>query len=280
MPNQDFLIRNGLRVNTSQLVVNTSTSRVGVNTASPAVTLDISANDAMAIPSGNTGQRPSGVNRYFRYNTDSNQFEGFAAGAWGAIGGGTTVATPNGAVQFDNSGVLGGSANLVFDGVSILSVPNIMGILGGTNSLGLLSSNTIGPSVSLTPSLGVILGNSTVAASKFDTSGFWITKQRNQTVTFVALGTTNFDCANGNIMTLSMNSNTAMGSPNNIQPGFYTLIVIQDASGNRNITSWNAVFKWPGGTVPQQTLTANAKDIYSFVCDGTNFYGTFLPDER
>jgi len=26
----------------------------------------------------------------FRYNTDSNSFEGYAAGAWGAVGGGAT----------------------------------------------------------------------------------------------------------------------------------------------------------------------------------------------
>lgn len=44
-------------------------------------------NTAIIIPSGTTGQRPSGSNGYFRFNTTTASFEGFAAGAWGAVGG-------------------------------------------------------------------------------------------------------------------------------------------------------------------------------------------------
>lgn len=43
------------------------------------------------IPSGTTAERPaSPVNGEIRYNTDFGQFEGYANGAWGNIGGGAT----------------------------------------------------------------------------------------------------------------------------------------------------------------------------------------------
>jgi hypothetical protein len=46
---------------------------------------------ALELPDGPTGERPgSPVNGMIRYNTTLNQFEGYKASAWGAIGGGAT----------------------------------------------------------------------------------------------------------------------------------------------------------------------------------------------
>jgi hypothetical protein len=45
----------------------------------------------MLIPKGTTAQRPvSPVDGQMRYNTDTNQFEGYQGGAWGQLGGGAT----------------------------------------------------------------------------------------------------------------------------------------------------------------------------------------------
>lgn len=45
------------------------------------------------IPKGTTAQRPSvPVAGEMRYNTDTNQFEGYANGVWGQLGGGATGA--------------------------------------------------------------------------------------------------------------------------------------------------------------------------------------------
>lgn len=45
----------------------------------------------MLIPKGTTAQRPvSPVDGEMRYNTDTNQFEGYQGGAWGQLGGGAT----------------------------------------------------------------------------------------------------------------------------------------------------------------------------------------------
>ena len=52
--------------------------------------------NALKMPAGTDAQRPTGssspavANGMFRYNTDSNSFEGYAGGAWGAVGGGAT----------------------------------------------------------------------------------------------------------------------------------------------------------------------------------------------
>jgi hypothetical protein len=43
---------------------------------------------AVQVPAGTNAQRPTGVNGKFRYNSDSNKFEGYQNGAWGEIGGG------------------------------------------------------------------------------------------------------------------------------------------------------------------------------------------------
>ena len=46
---------------------------------------------ALELPDGTTGQRPgSPVAGMIRYNTTLSTFEGYKAGAWGAIGGGAT----------------------------------------------------------------------------------------------------------------------------------------------------------------------------------------------
>lgn len=65
-------------------------NRLGIGTSSPAVSLAISATDAILAPVGTTAQRPTGATGYIRYNTTLSQFEGYGASAWGAIGGGAT----------------------------------------------------------------------------------------------------------------------------------------------------------------------------------------------
>ncbi len=49
-----------------------------------------------------------------------------------------------------------------------------------------------------------------------------------------------------------------------------TVLLIQDSTGSRTIT-WPASVKWVGGTAPTLTTTANAKDLFHFLYDGTNY---------
>jgi hypothetical protein len=65
--------------------------KIGVNTYTPAFSLEINANDGLKLPVGNEGERPDSstiVKGVIRYNTDSDQFEGYGAGdTWGSLGG-------------------------------------------------------------------------------------------------------------------------------------------------------------------------------------------------
>ena len=52
----------------------------------------LNGTDSIKVPAGTTAQRNgSAVNGMFRYNTTTNEFEGYQNNAWGAVGGGTTI---------------------------------------------------------------------------------------------------------------------------------------------------------------------------------------------
>ena len=77
-----------LAVDTNVLKVDTSNNRIGINQASPTVSIDAGSNtDAILVPVGTTAQRPSGAAGQFRYNSTTSQFEGYTD-SWGAIAGG------------------------------------------------------------------------------------------------------------------------------------------------------------------------------------------------
>lgn len=86
--------------------------------------------------------------------------------------------------------------------------------------------------------------------------------------------TINWDASANQVCSVTLGGNRTMAAPTNlVDGGTYVLSVIQDGTGSRTIT-WNSVFKWPGGTAPTLSTGANARDIITFVSDGTNLYGT------
>jgi hypothetical protein len=91
--------------------------------------------------------------------------------------------------------------------------------------------------------------------------------------------TINWNIASGTIATVTVGGNRTMAAPTNLKIGTYILHIYQDGVGGRTMT-WNSIFKWPGGVAPVLTATAGAHDVYSFVCDGTNLYGSFIPDVK
>ncbi len=76
-------------VDTNTLKVDSSNNRVGINQASPTVSLDLGSNtDALLVPVGTTAQRPSGAAGQFRYNSTLGRFEGHNGTEFAEIGGG------------------------------------------------------------------------------------------------------------------------------------------------------------------------------------------------
>ena len=61
----------------------TSDGKVGINEATPAVSLDLSSNtDAVSLPTGTTAQRPSGTDAYIRKNSTNNALEFYNGTNW------------------------------------------------------------------------------------------------------------------------------------------------------------------------------------------------------
>lgn len=85
---------------TSMFVFNNGTNVVDVTTALTSLAIagvltvggdsSFTSTGALLLPKGTTVQQPAGVNGKIRYNSTINQFEGYAAGAWGQLGGGAT----------------------------------------------------------------------------------------------------------------------------------------------------------------------------------------------
>lgn len=84
-----------------------------------------------------------------------------------------------------------------------------------------------------------------------------------------------WDAATEQVLELTLDaSGLILDNPTNINAGsHYTVKVIQDATGGRTL-SFGTAFKWPNaGIVPTVTTDADAIDILSFYCDGTNMHG-------
>jgi len=78
---------------------------------------------------------------------------------------------------------------------------------------------------------------------------------------------------NGTIQTITLDqAATTLTFPANDAGKSFLLIIKQDGTGSRTIT-WDTDVKWPSGTAPTLTATASKADVFSFVCDGTYWYG-------
>jgi hypothetical protein len=78
---------------------------------------------------------------------------------------------------------------------------------------------------------------------------------------------------NGTVQTVTMTGNCTFTMPTATAGKSFILIAVQDGTGSRTATFTSV--KWAGGTAPTLTTTATTgRDIFTFVADGTNWYGT------
>lgn len=80
------------------------------------------------------------------------------------------------------------------------------------------------------------------------------------------------DLANGTVQTITLTANTTITFPANTAGKSFLMVIKQDGTGSRTIT-WDSDVKWPSSTAPTITATASKADVFSFVCDGTVWYG-------
>jgi hypothetical protein len=73
----------------ANLFFDATNKRLGIGTSSPAVTAVFTGTDAITLPSGTTGQQPTGAVGMLRFNTTTTSFEGYNGTAWASVGGAT-----------------------------------------------------------------------------------------------------------------------------------------------------------------------------------------------
>lgn len=116
---------------TSPLLVNGK--GLAVNKASaPNVGLDIGTNDAIRVPVGTTGQRPdSAETGYIRYNSSTNDFEGYKNTGWTSLtsGGGSDLVAGTGLTLSDDTLTVD-AAQSGITSVGTLSSLNVSGTVG------------------------------------------------------------------------------------------------------------------------------------------------------
>ena len=85
--------------------------------------------------------------------------------------------------------------------------------------------------------------------------------------------TINWDVSVAQVAKVTLAGNRTMNTPTGMVAGaFYTLAVIQDATGSRTLTWPSTYFKFIGGTAPLLSTAASAKDYITFRSDGTALY--------
>jgi len=137
-----------------------SNTRLGVGTNAPAVTFAVSSVDAMLVPVGTTGQRPTGATGYFRFNSTTAQFEGYNGTTWGTIGGGAALSndtsTATALYPLFASATSGNPTTIYTSNAKLLYTPST----GELNASEVAASN------------GLVLNSTTVSTSYTIVSGY------------------------------------------------------------------------------------------------------------
>lgn len=150
--------------------------------------------------------------------------------------------------------------------------------LGGTNTINWISSSYAQANVANARTNAI--ANGTITINNISLSGNLNPGTVNIiTQTLTDSANISWDVATAAVASVTLGGNRYMNTPTNLKVGTLILHINQDVTGNRTLT-WSPAFKWPAGVAPVLTTTGSRKDIFSFICDGTNLYGSFLPDVR
>lgn len=94
------------------------------------------------------------------------------------------------------------------------------------------------------------------------------------TISTQAIGASAIDWSTGSVFTKTLGANTTFTFSN--QTSGQTIVVRLTNTASNYTVTWPTV-KWPGGTVPVMSTGATS-DVYTFVYDGTNIYGSYVQD--
>lgn len=191
------------------------------------------------------------------------------------------------------SGIVNTSASFTFSNIQTFSANVVLGqslsANGGFGTSGqVLTVNSTGGVYWATPAAGVntaaqyTFSNAITFAANTLFTGTVSTAGANvlsQTLSYVNSTAVSWDASLGQIASVTLTANSTMLVPTNRKIGTYILYVYQDSTGGRTAT-WGNAFKWTAGVAPVLTTNANALDVFTFASDGTNLYGSFLPNVK
>jgi hypothetical protein len=94
---------------------------------------------------------------------------------------------------------------------------------------------------------------------------------KEQTVSNTSFGASyTVDLTKGSLHLLTLTSSTTIYMPTAAEGKSFTLII--STGSGEYVVSWNGV-TFSDGAVPVNTTASNKKDVFSFISDGTNWYG-------
>jgi hypothetical protein len=168
-------------------------------------------------------------------------------------------------LYINTTGTGGGGAAFLRSGTQALYVGTAGGswLTGSSTADGLIRSEAnlifgIGNSEKTRiDSSGRLLVGTTSGSGRVTVSGNAI----GTTVALTDAATVAVDLSLANYYTLTLGGSRTLGAPSNQNAGQSGVIVItQDGTGSRTL-AYNSVWKFPGGTAPTLTTTANAVDV-------------------
>jgi collagen type VII alpha len=205
----------------------------------------------------------------------------YASGLW-SIGEQYTVSfSLNG--QYGTSGTSGTSSTSGTSGENGTSGTSGDGTSGTSGSSGTSGTSGIAGSsgtagTSGTSGIGSNGTSGTSFASPYTgnlniTSGqAWVSADANGNTT----ANTTVDWNTGNIQTYTLNAATTTFTFSNGQAGAtYILIIRQNASGSQ-VISWPGTVAWAGAAIPIMTPTASRYDVFTFIFDGSKYFGSYV----
>jgi hypothetical protein len=120
-----------------------------------------------------------------------------------------------------------------------------------------------------TSAIGTTVQSYDADTAKTDVAQTFTAAQRGAYVTLTDAATIATDLSLGNQFQVVLGGNRTLGAPTNVVAGQSGVIrVVQDGTGSRTL-AYNSVFKFPGGTAPTLTTTANAVDLLAYHVEST-----------
>lgn len=123
------------------------------------------------------------------------------------------------------------------------------------------------------------LTNKTLTSPTINSATVATSTLTNPTVTnyvetlYAASGSTTVDLTNGTVQKITTTGNNTVTLPSSVSGKSFVIIIAY--TGAHTITwAGGSTLKWPSGTAPTQTKVNGKFDIFSFIQDGTNTYGT------